>query len=83
LNRTGGVFVNQVLGLLQDLGHASKVFNFVNVEETGIFQEFRSQIFILLGIEHSAIHEAREFLYDFKLVRLGGMKNVNMFYILG
>lgn len=75
--------MKQVLGLLYDLGHASKVFNFVNVQEAGIFQEFRSQIFILLGIEHSAIHEAREFLYDFKLMRLCGMKNVNMFYILG
>jgi hypothetical protein len=55
----------------------------MNVEETGVFQEFRTEILVLLRIEHTGVHKACEFLYDFKLVGFGGMKNVNMFYILG
>lgn len=55
----------------------------MNVEEAGIFQEFRTKDLVLLRIEHSTVHKARKFLYHFKLVGLGGMKYVNMFYILG
>jgi len=55
----------------------------MNVEKTGVFQEFWTEILVLVRIEHTAVHEACEFLYDFKLVGLGGMKNVNMLYILG
>ena len=65
LYRTCGVFVQQVLWFMDDLGNAFKVFNFMNVEETGIFQEFESQILVLLGIEHATVHEAREFMDDF------------------
>ena len=65
LYRTCGVFVQQVLWFMDDLGNEFKVFNFMNVEETGIFQEFESQILVLLGIEHATVHEAREFMDDF------------------
>jgi hypothetical protein len=62
---------------------AFKIFYFMNIKEARIFKYFCPHDIILLWVEHATIYYACNLICFSQLERLGWIKNINVFYILG